>query len=464
MNHKILIVDDEKNMCRSLEILLESETNCKVSSVPSAEAAIKAIDKTDYDLVVTDLTMPGMNGMELLRYIKEHSPQVQVIMMTAYSSVQSAIEAIKIGAYDYLLKPFNDDEFLLSVRKALEISELKNENVVLTELLADKEKEDNFFVANSPAMRDIVFKIEKVSPTTSNILITGESGSGKEVIARMIHQKSPTSKSRFIAINCASIPENLLESELFGYEKGAFSGAVKRKQGKFELAPNGVIFLDEIGEMPLSLQAKLLRVIEDKSFERLGGVEPISFSSRIIAATNKDLQVLVKEGRFREDLFYRLNVFRIELPALRERKEDLPNLIEMFINKKCNEFGIKPKSLTEEAYNTLIAYDYPGNIRELANMIESALIVSRGSTIKIDDLPLLKRQVSVSEGGTSNFKVEVNNGFPQIEELKQKLEKELILEAVKMYGNTPNDEIAKTLGTTRRVLETRMKNYGINKA
>jgi DNA-binding NtrC family response regulator len=452
MNHKILIVDDEKNMCRSLEILLENETNYKVFSVTSAEAAIKVLDKTDHDLVVTDLTMPGMSGMELLRYIKEHYSQTQVIMMTAYSSVQSAIEAIKIGAYDYLLKPFNDDEFLLSVRKALEISELKNENVVLNELLADKEKKEFVFVADSPAMKELVFKVEKVAPTTSNVLITGESGTGKEVIARLVHQRSPINKSRFIAINCASIPENLLESELFGYEKGAFSGAVKRKQGKFELAPDGVIFLDEIGEMPLSLQAKLLRVIEEKTFERLGGVDTISFSSRIIAATNKDLQLLVKEGRFREDLFYRLNVFRIDLPPLRERKEDIPGLIKLFL---------RAKSLTDEAYAMLLAYDYPGNIRELSNIIESASIVARGSTIKANDLPLLKREVSVGDG--SGFKIEVNNGFAKIDELKEKLEKEIIMEAVKMYSSTPNNELAKMLGTTRRVFEARMKHYGINK-
>lgn len=452
MNYRILIVDDEKNMCRSLEILLESETNCKISSVTNAEAAIKAMDKTEYDLVVTDLTMPGMNGMELLRYIKEHYPQTQVIMMTAYSSVQSAIEAIKIGAYDYLLKPFNDDEFLLSVKKALEISELKNENVVLNELLADKEKKEFVFVADSPAMKELVFKVEKVAPTNSNILITGESGTGKEVIARLVHITGSAAKSRFIAINCASIPENLLESELFGYEKGAFSGAVKRKQGKFELAPNGIIFLDEIGEMPLTLQAKLLRVIEEKTFERLGGVDTISFSSRIIAATNKDLQALVKEGKFREDLFYRLNVFRIDLPPLRERKEDIPGLIKLFI---------RSKRLTDDAYATLLRYDFPGNIRELSNIIESASIVARGNTIKAEDLPLLKREVTVGDG--NGIKVEVENGFAQIETIKESLEKEILTEALKMYSNLANDEIAKKLGTTRRVLEARIKHYGISK-
>ena len=292
-----------------------------------------------------------------------------------------------------------------------------------------------------------------MAPTPSNVLVTGESGTGKEVIARLIHQKSPYSNSRFIAINCASIPENLLESELFGYEKGAFSGAVKKKQGKFELAPNGIIFLDEIGEMPLSLQAKLLRVIEEKAFERLGGVDSISFSSRIMAATNKDLQTLVKEGRFREDLFYRLNVFRIDLAPLRERKEDIPGLIKLFL---------KSKKLSDEAYSTLLAYDYPGNIRELSNIIESASIVARGMTIKVNDLPLLKREIAVGDG--NGLKIEVNNGFTKIDEIKAKLEKEIIAEAIKMYGNIPNDEIAKKLGTTRRVLEARMKDYGINKS
>ncbi len=452
MTYRILIVDDEKNMCRSLEILLEGETNCKVSSVNSAEAAIKILDKTDYELVVTDLTMPGMSGMELLRYVKDNYPQTQVIMMTAYSTVQSAIEAIKIGAYDYLLKPFSDDEFLLSVKKALEISELKNENVALNELLADKDKSKIIFVADSASMREVLFKIEKVAPTSSNVLITGESGTGKEVIARLIHQKSPHAKNRFIAINCASIPENLLESELFGYEKGAFSGAVKKKQGKFELAPSGTIFLDEIGEMPLSLQAKLLRVLEEKSFERLGGIDNISFSSRIMAATNKDLQALVKEGRFREDLFYRLNVFRIDLAPLRERKDDIPGLIKLFL---------KSKHLSEDAYSTLLEYDYPGNIRELSNIIESASIVARGATIKANDLPLLKRELVV--GDSSSLKIEVNNGFAKIDEIRIKLEKEIIAEAIKMYGNMPNEDIAKKLGTTRRVFEARMKDYGINK-
>lgn len=462
MTHRILIVDDEKNMCRSLEILLDAETNYKVSSVNNASDAIKLIEKEEIDLVITDLTMPGMNGMELLRYIKQNNPQTQVIMMTAYSSVQSAIEAIKIGAYDYLLKPFSDDDFLLSVKKALEISELKNENVTLTELLADIDKEKSIFIANSPAMKEVLFKVEKVASTNSTVLITGESGVGKEVVARLIHQKSPVSDNRFIAINCASIPENLLESELFGYEKGAFSGAVKRKKGKFELAPNGVIFLDEIGEMPLSLQAKLLRVLEDHTFERLGGVEEVVFSSRIIVATNKDLQAMVKEGTFREDLYYRLNVFRIEIPPIRKRKEDIPSLLELFLRTKCSKFGIGTKTINEDAYSRLLNYDYPGNVRELANIIESALIVSKGAVIKVQDLPLLKKEVAIN-CDNNKFNIELEQGFVKLEKLTQNIEKELIQEAIRLHGDMPNEQLAQMLGTTRRVIENRMKQYNITK-
>ncbi|MFH1223402.1 MAG: sigma-54 dependent transcriptional regulator [Pseudomonadota bacterium] len=462
MNYRILIVDDEKNMCRSLEILLEGEKNYKVSSVNSAQEALNVLERTDIDLVITDLTMPGMNGMELLKIIKEKFSGIQVIIMTAYSTVQSAIEAIKIGAYDYIMKPFSDDELLLSVKKALEVSELRNENVVLKELLDDKDKQHLIFVSNSAAMKEVMFKVEKVAPTLSNVLMTGESGTGKEVIARLLHQMSPYSKNRFFAINCASIPETLLESELFGHEKGSFSGAVKTKKGKFELAPDGVIFLDEIGEMPIPLQAKLLRVIETKTFERLGGLDPISFSSRIVAATNKDLQTLVKEGKFRDDLFYRLNVVNIDIPPLRERKEDIPELIELFIKNKSGEFGIKPKQLSPDARERLLGYSFPGNVRELSNIIESALIVSRGNTIKASELPLLKQEISLDENGTAT-KIDLEKGFEKIEELKNKLEVELIKEAVKTYPKNSNGEIAKILGTTRRVIEARMKNFNILK-
>jgi len=462
MSYRLLIVDDEKNMCRSLEILLEGEHGYKTSSVTSAQEALKLIEKSEFDLVITDLTMPGMSGMELLKTVKEKHPAIQVIMMTAYSTVQSAIEAIKMGAYDYIMKPFSDDEFLLSVKKALEVSELRNENVVLKELLDDKEKQKNIFVAKSAVMKEIMFKVEKVTATPSNVLMTGESGTGKEVVARLLHQMSPSSKSRFFAINCASIPETLLESELFGHEKGSFSGAVKTKKGKFELAPDGVIFLDEIGEMPLPLQSKLLRVIETKTFERLGGLEPISFSSRIIAATNKDLQSLVKEGKFRDDLFYRLNVVNINIPPLRERKDDIPEFIDLFIKSKSAELGIKQKQLSPEARERLLNYAFPGNVRELSNIIESALIVSRGNIIKANELPLLKHEVSVDELG-SGTKIEIENGFQKAEELKTKLEVELIKEAVKVYPKNSNDQIAKTLGTTRRVVEARMKNYNISK-
>ena len=459
MNYKILIVDDEKNMCRSLEILLSAE-GYKTSSCERADIALKVLEKEDIDLVVTDLTMPGMNGMDLLKKIKELYPNTQVIMMTAYSTVQSAIEAIKIGAYDYLIKPFSDDDILMSAKKALEVSELRSENVVLKEMLDDKQK-GKVFVSKSPAMKEVMFMVEKVAPTPSNILITGESGSGKEVLARFIHQKGPSASKRFFAINCASIPENLLESELFGHEKGAFTGALKLKKGKFELAPDGIIFLDEIAEMPLSLQAKLLRVIEDKKFERLGGVEEISFTSRIVAATNKDLKELIKEGKFRDDLFYRLNVVHVNIPPLRERKEDLNELIDLFLQEKSRELALKQKQLTPEAKSRLLSYSFPGNIRELSNIIESALIVSKGQTIRPDELPLPKHEINAPLESVQ--KIELENGYAKISEISEDLKKNLIQEAINTHKDMPNEDIAKMIGTTRRVLESKIKAYGIKK-
>jgi len=459
MNYRILIVDDEKNMCRSLEILLSTE-GYKTTSCENATSALKVLEKEDFDLVITDLTMPGMSGMELLKKIKELHGSTQVIMMTAYSTVQSAIEAIKIGAYDYLIKPFSDDDILMSVKKALEVAELRNENVVLKELLENKEKRI-VYVTKSSGMKKIMFMIEKSAPTPSNILITGESGSGKEVLAKLIHQKGPWADKRFFAINCASIPENLLESELFGHEKGAFTGALKTKKDKFELAPEGIIFLDEIAEMPLPLQAKLLRVIENKKFERLGGVEEISFSSRIVAATNKNLKELVKEGKFRDDLFYRLNVVHIDIPPLRERKEDLDELIEVFLTTKSVELGIKQKQLSTEARARLMSYNYPGNIRELSNIIESSLIISKTNTIKAEDLALPKQEIN-SEINSSQ-KIELENGYKKIQEIFNGLEESLIKEALNTHKDIPNEDIAKLLGTTRRVLESRIKAYNIKK-
>lgn len=462
MSYRLLVVDDEKNMCRSLEILLSGEKNYKVSSVTNAEEALKFIEKNEVDLVITDLTMPVMNGMDLLKIIKEDFASIQVIMMTAYSTVQSAIEALKIGAYDYLLKPFSDDDLLRSVKKALEVVELKSENTFLKEMLSDKEQKGIVFVANSPVMKEAKFLIERAASTPSNILITGESGTGKEVLARLVHQMGPGSKNRFFAINCASIPESLLESELFGHERGAFTGAVKAKKGKFELAPDGVIFLDEIGEMPPSLQAKLLRVLEEKKFERLGGLEQISFSSKIIAATNKDLQTLIKEGKFREDLYYRLNVVQISIPPLRERKEDLPELVNIFISTKCSDFGIKSKQISSDAMDKLLSYEYPGNIRELSNIIERALIVSKGNVIRANEVHLPKHEICSEEVGTGK-KIIIENAFVQIEEITKKLEEDVIREALKLHVSLSNTELAGLLGTTRRILESRMKIYGIGK-
>jgi two-component system, NtrC family, response regulator len=465
MSSAILLVDDEQRMCRSLQILLEGEGDFSIFTANNADEALKILEKKPVDLVVTDLTMPGgMDGMALLKRIRSDYPETQVIMMTAYSTVQSAIEAIKIGAQDYLVKPFDDNQFIMAVKKALEISQLKTENLELRQQLEDMRKSDTVFVSKSPRMKEINYLIEKVSKTPSNILITGESGTGKEVIARLIHDMSIAGSKKFVAINCASIPETLLESELFGHEKGAFSGAVKLKKGRFELAPDGTIFLDEIAEMPLMLQAKLLRVIENRTFERLGGVEPIHFSSRIIAATSKDLEQLVKNNQFRDDLFFRLKVVHMEMPPLRDRREDIPELIKLFIENKCRELGMKQKRLGEEAISLLQSYHYPGNIRELANIIESALVVSRGEVIRNTDLPLLKQNINMGEGASQeNLKIDIKDGLKKVQELSSAMEKRIITEAMGMYENLSNSELADLLGTTRRVLESRLKNYGIKK-
>jgi two-component system, NtrC family, response regulator len=464
MPSTILIVDDEPRMCRSLQILLEGEGDFLTLTACNADEAVKVLENKPIDLVVTDLTMPGnMDGMGLLRKIRSEHAETQVIMMTAYSTVQSAIEAIKIGAQDYLVKPFDDNQFIMAVKKALEISQLKNENQDLKQQLDDIQKSGIVFVSKSPQMKEINYLIEKVCKTPSNILLTGESGTGKEVIARLVHEMSPAKNKRFVAINCASIPETLLESELFGHEKGAFSGAIKVKKGKFELAPDGTIFLDEIAEMPLSLQAKLLRVIETRTFERLGGVDAIGFSSRIIAATNKDLQQLVKNNQFRDDLFYRLKVVHIEIPPLRDRREDIQELIGLFIEKKCIELGLKKKRLSEEANSLLQSYDYPGNIRELSNIIESALIVSRGEVIKNIDLPLLKQNINIGET-SENLKIDIKDGLKKLDALTASMEKKIITEAMGLYSNLSNSELADLLGTTRRVLEARLKVYEIKKS
>ena len=381
----ILIVDDEKNYLLVLEDLLMEEGYQVVTS-ESGIGALEILKGHELDVVITDMKMPGMDGMTLLERIHVQYPDLPVIMMTAYGSVEKAVEAMRKGAFDYILKPFKNEELKLTIRKAIDHYQLVCQNRYLTRELQDRYQFSNI-IGKSAAMQRIYRLIEKVAPSRATVLITGESGTGKELIARAIHFNSPRAERPFISVNCGALPETLLESELFGHEKGAFSGAVSQRKGRFELAHEGTLFLDEISEMSSPLQVKLLRILQEMEFERVGGSQSLKVDVRVVAASNRDLHIEVAEGRFRSDLFYRLNVVHVPLPPLRERKDDIPLLVNHFLRKYavgerlCN-FRIEP-----EAMRLLLDYQWPGNVRELENVIERAIILSNGEEIMAKDLP-----------------------------------------------------------------------------
>ena len=391
---KILIVDDEKSIRDFLEIMLKKE-GYKVASASSGEEALKLVNQINYDLVISDIRMKGMSGVELLKNIKEINPETVVLMVTAYASVDTAIDAMKAGAYDYIAKPFKIEEVKHIIRNALDRKRLETENILLKKELKSKYGFANL-IGTSQKMLEVYAIIKRVSDTKTNILITGESGTGKELVARAIHYEGSRKDKPFVPINCGAIPENLLESELFGHQKGAFTGAVANKSGLFEMANEGTIFLDEITEIPVQLQVKLLRVIQERNFRRVGSVEDISVDVRIIAASNKEIDKEVKEGRFREDLFYRLNVIPIHIPSLCERQEDIPLLSQHFLEKYCKELGKDIKKISGEAMEFLAKYPYPGNIRELENIIERAIALEPTDIILPESLPEYIRKV---EGG-----------------------------------------------------------------
>jgi DNA-binding NtrC family response regulator len=458
MKPKILIVDDEPNMVRSLRIILEEEGRYRVLVAHSGEQAMRLLDG-DTDLVVTDLTLPDLDGMEILRRARERAPDAQVVIMTAYSTVRSAVEAIKAGAFEYLIKPFDNESFLMVVDNALKMNALVRENRSLQERLERLNKLEEL-VGQSEPMQRIFFLVKRAAETEATVLITGESGTGKELIARAIHCQGPRRKGPFVPINCTALPENLLESELFGHERGAFTGAVKTRIGKFQQAHGGTVFLDEVGDMSPALQSKLLRVLQERTFERVGGNEPIQVDIRIIAATNKNLEKAIAEGTFREDLFYRLNVVSIHSPPLRERREDIPLLVEHFLREKSKETG-RTFTISPEARQILSEYDYPGNVRELFNILERALVLARRDVIAPEDLPLSQRP-----GGKLTidaFIGDLHDAWGKLQLLNKELERQLLERAIREYGDRPNEEIAMLLGTSRRVLELRLQEYGIQK-
>ena len=459
MKPKILIVDDEPNMVRTLQIALEEEAKYRVITATSGAEAERLLD-TDVDLVVTDLTMPGMDGMQVLRRTRERAPDAQVVIMTAYSTVHSAIAAIRAGAFEYLLKPFDPMNFLVIVDNALKVNALVRENRTLHEKLERRGRSGDL-LGQSEVMRHIYFLVSRAAETDATVLITGESGTGKELVARAIHAEGHRGKGPFVAINCTALPESLLESELFGHERGAFTGAIKTKVGKFQQAHTGTVFLDEVGDMSPSLQAKLLRVLQEKTFERVGGNETISVDIRVIAATNKNLEKAIAEGAFREDLFYRLHVINIQTPPLREHREDLPLLLEHYLVLKSKEIG-RTCTLSADARNVLCSYDYPGNVRELVNILERAIVLSRRDVIEAEDLPLRRS----SGGGRINvdaFISDLHHSWEKLQSVYKELERQLLERAVREHAEMSNEEIADLLGTSRRVLELRLQEFAIQK-
>lgn len=449
MNKTILIADDEKNMLWALERALKKE-GYNVVSANDGQKALEIFKETMPSLVLLDLKMPKMDGLETLKKIRESNSNTPVIMITAHGTTKSAVEAMKMGALDYISKPFDIDELKIIIKRALDFKNLTDEVVYLKEKLQDKEES---IVYKSEKMRQVLNIVDKVAPTDATVLILGESGTGKELVANAIHQRSNRRKGPFIKINCAALPETLLESELFGHEKGAFTGANATKPGKFERAQGGTIFLDEIGEISQGMQVKLLRVLQEKEFERVGGTKTIKADIRIIAATNRDLKKMVDEGEFREDLYYRLNVIPIFIPPLRERKEDIPILADYFMKKYSIQMGKNNIAITSEALEKMEQYHWKGNIRELQNIIERCVILTSNGKIDVNILP---DEIKGSKGQLNGFIL------PKEGISLEQVERELILQALKMteFNQT---KAAQLLGITRHTLLYRMEKYNIKK-
>jgi len=450
MKQNILIIDDDASLRRILEYNL-LEAGYAVTAVASGEEGLRTLQAERYSLVITDMKMPGIDGMGVLKGVKELSPETLVIIITAFGTIDIAVEAMKSGAYDYITKPFNRDGLRLTVAKALQFSSIKAENSELRHELADR-GDFRAIVGSSPAMAKIFQIIEKVAPTEATVLITGESGTGKELVARSIHARSSRNNAPFIAVNCSAIPRDLLESELFGHVKGAFTGAVKDRAGKFELADSGTIFLDEIGELPLELQPKLLRTIQERTVETVGGTEQKKLDVRIIAATNLDITKALAEGLFREDLYYRLAVIPLHLPPLRERHEDIPLLIRHF----CRKHGRADLRFDQEAIAVLAGYQWPGNVRELENLVERLLIMSSSNHLTLQDIP-----DTVRETGHRSSTGKIIN-LPADGCSLEDLERAIVTEALSRNGWNQT-AAARFLRIPRHTLIYRMEKYKIAK-
>jgi two-component system response regulator PilR (NtrC family) len=454
IKEKILIVDDDLSGREWLEIMLR-KAGYNVSTASGGEEALKMLNQTICDLVVSDIQMPGMGGVELLKNIKETSPDTEVIMITAYASTETAIEAMKRGAYDYITKPFKVDEIKLIIRKALEKKRLEAENLLLKREFRERYSFGNI-LGNSPEMLKVYDLIEKIGPTKTNVLIEGESGTGKELVAKAIHHQSPRRDKPFVAITCSAIPDGLMESELFGHMKGSFTGAIANKAGLFEMADGGTVFLDEIGELPLPIQVKLLRVIQERSFRRVGGTEDIMVDVRIISATNKTLEDEVRKGSFREDLYYRLNVLQIRMPPLRERLSDVPILAGHFLEKYAKEHGKEVMGIEPEAMKLLEGYSYPGNVRELENIIERGIALELGSQLSPNSLP-----TSLLERKREARGIDLPPSGLDLEKAVGEFEKGLLVKALERTGGVKK-KAAKLLNISFRSMRYRLGKYGLS--
>jgi len=457
LKDKILVADDEKSMREFLDIMLKKE-GYKVTLASNGEEVMKLIEKDIFDLALVDIRMPRQDGISALKRIKSISPETVVIMMTAYASADTAIKAMKEGAYDYITKPFKIDEIKLIIQNALEKKHLQKENLLLKQVVRDRYHFENI-IGQSSKMLELYDLLEKVAPTKTNILITGESGTGKELVAKAIHYNSPRKDKPFVTLNCGAIPESLIESELFGHMRGAFTDAISTKKGLFEVADEGTIFLDEISELPLMMQVKLLRVLQDGEFKRVGGTEDIRVDVRIISATNKNLEEAVREKQFREDLFYRLNVIQIRIPSLRERKEDIPLLTSHFLKRYSEELGKQISQISSEALRVLVQYDYPGNVRELQNIIERAMALETSQELTAQNLSsYIEEQLPIKK---RPLDLEIPSEGVDLEKIVEDVERTLLIKALDRTKGIKK-KAAELLHINFRSMRYRLEKYGLN--
>lgn len=458
MKSRILVVDDEESIREFLNIMLRKE-GYDVTCVEDGQQAMDILKKKSFEMIISDLQMPHVTGLELLKFVRENYPDLLFLLITAFGTTETAVEAMKMGAYDYITKPFKLDEVRINISNALRSKTYEVENRTLKRELTKEHSFQNL-VGNSQAMHAIYDMVKRVSETPTNILVTGESGTGKEMIAKAIHYNGMFKDKPFISVNCGAIPESLMESEMFGHKKGSFTGAIVDKAGLFEAADGGTLFLDEVGELPLTIQVKMLRAIQERVIRRVGSTEDTHVHVRIIAATNRDLEQMVKEGTFRQDLYYRLNVIQIRSPGLRERRDDIPLLAKHFLKKYNDRLNKKISGISQEALNILKNYDYPGNVRELENIIERTVALEAGASILPESLPPFVKTTSGQKQMVSSEGIEITEEGVDLEKIIGQIEKELIIKAIHAANGTKK-KAAKLLGITFRSMRYRVEKFNL---